>query len=150
MNNPSPDPTVAAMTMDMLGNVLSRADNPGRLGDYLTEVNVTSPTGVQEINALNGVRLDLTLAPHTQPSARCSCLDVLVGQARDEESLRTLQQLASVPADKRDRPVSPLVIRSINLVDVQENHPRHLELRGHTSSPPPASAKSADGAAGQP
>jgi len=24
----------------------------------LTEVNVTSPTGVQEINALNGVRLE--------------------------------------------------------------------------------------------
>ena len=46
MNNPSPDPTVAAMTMDMLGNVLSRADNPGRLGDYLTE----------EIRELTGAR----------------------------------------------------------------------------------------------
>jgi glutathione synthase len=28
------------------------------IGDYLTEVNVTSPTGVQEINALNSVRLE--------------------------------------------------------------------------------------------
>ena len=28
------------------------------IGDYLTEVNVTSPTGVQEINALNHVRLE--------------------------------------------------------------------------------------------
>jgi glutathione synthase len=28
------------------------------IGDYLTEVNVTSPTGVQEINALNNVRLE--------------------------------------------------------------------------------------------
>ncbi|MGH7829488.1 MAG: glutathione synthase [Candidatus Binatia bacterium] len=28
------------------------------IGGYLTEVNVTSPTGVQEINALNGVRLE--------------------------------------------------------------------------------------------
>ena len=28
------------------------------IGDYLTEVNVTSPTGVQEINALNGVQLE--------------------------------------------------------------------------------------------
>jgi glutathione synthase len=28
------------------------------IGDYLTEVNVTSPTGVQEINALDGVRLE--------------------------------------------------------------------------------------------
>ncbi|MGH9389565.1 MAG: glutathione synthase, partial [Vicinamibacteria bacterium] len=28
------------------------------IGGYLTEVNVTSPTGVQEINALNGVALE--------------------------------------------------------------------------------------------
>jgi glutathione synthase len=28
------------------------------IGDYLTEVNVTSPTGVQEINALNNVSLE--------------------------------------------------------------------------------------------
>lgn len=28
------------------------------IGEYLTEVNVTSPTGVQEINALNGVQLE--------------------------------------------------------------------------------------------
>lgn len=28
------------------------------IGDYLTEVNVTSPTGVQEINTLNGVKLE--------------------------------------------------------------------------------------------
>jgi len=28
------------------------------IGDYLTEVNITSPTGVQEINALNGVMLE--------------------------------------------------------------------------------------------
>lgn len=28
------------------------------IGDYLTEVNVTSPTGVQEINALDGVQLE--------------------------------------------------------------------------------------------
>jgi len=28
------------------------------IGDYLTEVNVTSPTGVQEINALNSVKLE--------------------------------------------------------------------------------------------
>jgi glutathione synthase len=28
------------------------------IGNYLTEVNVTSPTGVQEINTLNGVRLE--------------------------------------------------------------------------------------------
>jgi glutathione synthase len=28
------------------------------IGGFLTEVNVTSPTGIQEINALNGVRLE--------------------------------------------------------------------------------------------
>jgi glutathione synthase len=28
------------------------------IGSYLTEVNVTSPTGIQEINALNGMRLE--------------------------------------------------------------------------------------------
>jgi glutathione synthase len=28
------------------------------IGSFLTEVNVTSPTGIQEINALNGVKLE--------------------------------------------------------------------------------------------
>ncbi|MDP2601129.1 MAG: glutathione synthase, partial [Deltaproteobacteria bacterium] len=28
------------------------------IGGFLTEVNVTSPTGIQEINALDGVRLE--------------------------------------------------------------------------------------------
>ena len=28
------------------------------IGNYLTEINVTSPTGIQEINRLNGVRLE--------------------------------------------------------------------------------------------
>jgi glutathione synthase len=28
------------------------------IGNYLTEVNVTSPTGIQEINSLNAVRLE--------------------------------------------------------------------------------------------
>src|SRR4029077_9349046 len=28
------------------------------IGNYLTEVNVTSPTGIQEINSLDGVRLE--------------------------------------------------------------------------------------------
>jgi glutathione synthase len=31
------------------------------IGDHLTEVNVTSPTGVQEINALNGTRIEATM-----------------------------------------------------------------------------------------
>jgi len=28
------------------------------IGNFLTEVNVTSPTGIQEVNALDGVRLE--------------------------------------------------------------------------------------------
>ncbi len=31
------------------------------IGDYLTEINVTSPTGIHEINLLNGVRLEVGL-----------------------------------------------------------------------------------------
>ncbi len=31
------------------------------IGDYLTEINVTSPTGIQEINRLDGIRIEATL-----------------------------------------------------------------------------------------
>ena len=31
------------------------------IGDYMTEINVTSPTGIQEINRLNGVQLEALL-----------------------------------------------------------------------------------------
>jgi len=31
------------------------------IGDYLTEINVTSPTGIQEINRLDGVKLEASL-----------------------------------------------------------------------------------------
>ncbi len=31
------------------------------IGDYMTEINVTSPTGIQEINRLNGVQLEVLL-----------------------------------------------------------------------------------------
>ena len=31
------------------------------IGDYLTEINVTSPTGIQEINRLDGVKLETSL-----------------------------------------------------------------------------------------
>jgi glutathione synthase len=29
------------------------------IGDYMTEINVTSPTGIQEINRLDGVELEV-------------------------------------------------------------------------------------------
>ncbi len=53
----------------------------------------------------------------------------VIGQAADEESQRTLQQLAAVATDRRDRPVSPLTIRSINLVDVEVERARNLDVR---------------------
>ena len=31
------------------------------LGDYLTEINVTSPTGIQEINRLDGTKIEANL-----------------------------------------------------------------------------------------
>ena len=31
------------------------------IGDYLTEINVTSPTGIQEINRLDGIHIEQTL-----------------------------------------------------------------------------------------
>ncbi|MBI5868796.1 MAG: response regulator [candidate division Zixibacteria bacterium] len=44
--SPADDPAFPAMTMDILGNVLSRADNPSELAEYLTE----------EIRSLTGAR----------------------------------------------------------------------------------------------
>ncbi len=48
----------------------------------------------------------------------------VIGQASDPESLRTLQELAAVPVDGRDRPLTPLTIRSINLVDAEQSRVR--------------------------
>ena len=40
------------------------------IGNYLTEVNVTSPTGVQEINSLNGVHLESQVIDFIEARAR--------------------------------------------------------------------------------
>ena len=42
------------------------------IGDYLTEVNVTSPTGVQEINRLDGVNLEAKVIDFVE--SRCASL----------------------------------------------------------------------------
>ncbi len=42
------------------------------IGDYLTEVNVTSPTGVQEIDRLDGVSLEAKVIDFVE--ARCAQL----------------------------------------------------------------------------
>ena len=52
----------------------------------------------------------------------------VIGRVRDEDSLRVLQQLAETPTDQRDRPLSPLAIRSINLVDVPTTQSREVQL----------------------
>ena len=68
--------------------------------------------------------------------ARLSELDgqySIIGQASDEESLRTLSQMAAVPTDKRDRPRIPLVIRSINLVDAEESGTVRLQIGSYQS-----------------
>jgi len=41
----------------------------------------------------------------------------VIGQPRDEETIRALQTLAAVPTDRRDRPRRPVIIRSVVLVD---------------------------------
>ncbi len=41
----------------------------------------------------------------------------VIGQASDEESMRTLMRLTEVPTDRDARPREPLTIRSVNLVD---------------------------------
>ena len=40
------------------------------IGNFLTEVNVTSPTGIQEINALDGVRLESQVIDFVEKQAR--------------------------------------------------------------------------------
>jgi peptidyl-prolyl cis-trans isomerase B (cyclophilin B) len=69
----------------------------------------------------------------------------VIGQARDPESLRTLAALGDVSVDERDRPLSPLIIRSINLVDSDQDRVRHLE-----SSPPVKSVTATSAPSAQP
>lgn len=40
------------------------------IGDYVTEINVTSPTGVQEINRFNDVRIDLDIVAWVEEKAK--------------------------------------------------------------------------------
>lgn len=72
--------------------------------------------------------------------ARQPALDgqyTVIGQAHDSESLRTLQQIANVPTDRRDRPLSPLAIRSINLIEAGQTQVRKLEVGHPTTAPAP-------------
>lgn len=54
---------------------------------------------------------------------RNSSLDgqfTVIGQAYGEESLRTLRELSNLPTDFGDRPVKPLTIRNVTLIDAQQ------------------------------
>lgn len=55
--------------------------------------------------------------------ARLADLDgqyTVIGQAKDEESLRTLLQIGGTPTDRRDRPLRPVNIRSVTLIEAVE------------------------------
>lgn len=59
--------------------------------------------------------------------ARLPALDgkyTVIGQARDEESLRTLRQIAELPTDEDGRPLRPLTIRFFTLVDAEAGEAR--------------------------
>lgn len=111
------------------------------------------PDGKLVPGEFHNTRFDLgTLALARKPSdpnsascqffiglGRIEALDgqyTVIGQARDDGSLRTLQKLAALPTDRRDRPLSPITINSINLVDAAETRVRSLELRGGQKSTP--------------
>jgi cyclophilin family peptidyl-prolyl cis-trans isomerase len=62
----------------------------------------------------------------------------VIGQARDADSLRTLQQIAAVPTDTHDRPVEPLILRSVNLVDSDLERSRAVQPQRHDSAMSPS------------
>jgi peptidyl-prolyl cis-trans isomerase B (cyclophilin B) len=70
-------------------------------------------------------------------------LYTVIGQAEDEETLRTLQAIAEEPTDRQDRPRIPVIIRSINLVPAEEQETIRLDpQRGRTQ---PQSVTKIDG-----
>lgn len=52
----------------------------------------------------------------------------VVGQARDEESLRTLRQISDQAVDKDDKPLRQVVIRFATLMDAESNPVEHVEI----------------------
>jgi hypothetical protein len=108
---------------------------------------------------LNGVRLDLSMSPKAQPTARCTCLDVVVGQPGDPElewggekptlgseqliiALRT--EGATCPAGTPEPPTRRPSIRAVDrvgsdIIVVVEDAPagRPIALGAVTSMPDP-------------
>ena len=111
--------------------------------------NKLIPAELRDIPVETGTLL-MAHKPHEPNSASCQFFVALarlkdldgqytvIGQAHDEESMRTLQQMAEVTTDTRDRPVLPLVIRSINLVDNNPDRGRGYELQSRNSAIAPS------------
>lgn len=57
-----------------------------------------------------------------------------IGQARDEQSYRTLLEMSAVTVDENYEPRDPVVIRSITLVDTDRNRTRVRELGAERQS----------------
>lgn len=67
----------------------------------------------------------------------------VIGQAGDEESLRTLHRLASEPTDDNGRPRAALTIRSISLVEDMRASARPIDLKpGRSGEMPPPNPSS--------
>ncbi|TWT41100.1 putative bifunctional phosphatase/peptidyl-prolyl cis-trans isomerase [Phycisphaerae bacterium RAS1] len=45
----------------------------------------------------------------------------VIGRAKDDESLRTLLQIGGVPTDRRDRPLRPVNVRAVTLIEATES-----------------------------
>ncbi|MBK9121077.1 MAG: peptidylprolyl isomerase [Phycisphaerales bacterium] len=68
----------------------------------------------------------------------------VIGQASDEESLATLRRLNQRPVDGQDRPLEPLLIRSVNLVVAAEARVRRLEVSPTPRPVPPPPVSTPD------
>ncbi len=53
----------------------------------------------------------------------------IIGQARDETSLRTLRRIAELPTDARYRPLRPVVIRFLTLIDAEPQRFERVEIQ---------------------
>lgn len=74
----------------------------------------------------------------------------VIGQADDPASMQTLGALGGAATDRQDRPIAPLVIRSVRLVDSDGPRAKRVEsLRPIASPPSSASQPAASPAPGQ-
>lgn len=53
----------------------------------------------------------------------------IIGSAADDATLRTLERIAAQPVNDQGRPMQPVIIFSMRLIDVEELGPRRLELK---------------------